>query len=56
MSRTKQRLVKKMTRIEKRAWDIWDERIKRGIDCSFKIAYAAAVSESNRRRLARKYR
>lgn len=56
MAKGKQRLVAKMTRLEARAWDIMAERNLEGRPCEFKVAYAAAVAELDRRRRARQER
>jgi hypothetical protein len=40
-----------LSRLENRAWEIMCERAAQGKDVSFSIAYAAAVTEHNNKRL-----
>jgi hypothetical protein len=54
MTRQKLLQVKKMTRLESRAWDILAERVAQGKECAWIIAYAAACAEANRKQGSRK--
>jgi hypothetical protein len=40
-----------LSRLEERAWEIMRERAAQGRDVDFSIAYAAAVTEHNNKRM-----